>query len=82
MSYDLTLLALEKQIDRLNTTAADQPSEGVDQCLAGIDQLSHDVKDASAVLPAYDQRTYSQVRLYLHFNPGLELTVAAHQGPL
>lgn len=54
-------LALEEQIDRLNSTAENGRSEAVDQCLAGIDRLSHDVKDASAYLPAYDQRTYSQV---------------------
>lgn len=30
-----------------------------DQCLASISRLSNEVKDASAYLPAYDQRTYS-----------------------
>ncbi|KAF1839589.1 TBCC-domain-containing protein, partial [Decorospora gaudefroyi] len=35
-------------------------NDALDQCLAGIDRLSHDVKDASSYLPAYDQRTYSQ----------------------
>lgn len=36
-------------------------NDAVDHCLAGIDRLSHEVKDASSYIPAYDQRTYSQV---------------------
>lgn len=37
-------------------------TEAVDNCLAGVDRLSHEVKDASGYIPAYDQRTYSEVR--------------------
>ena len=33
----------------------------MDHCLAGIDRLSHEVKDASGYIPAYDQRTYGEV---------------------
>lgn len=35
-------------------------NDAIDHCLAGIDRLSHEVKDASSYIPAYDQRTYSQ----------------------
>ena len=41
-----------------------QPTERAsitDQCLASISRLSNELKDASAYLPAYDQRTYSTV---------------------
>jgi tubulin-specific chaperone C len=47
---------------------ADTPAHGgerndaVDHCLAGIARLSHEVKDASSYVPAYDQRTYAEVR--------------------
>jgi hypothetical protein len=34
-------------------------TDALDHCLAGIDRLSHEVKDASAYIPAYDQRTYA-----------------------
>jgi hypothetical protein len=37
-------------------------SKAVDECLAGIDRLSHEVMDASTFLPAYDRRTYGDVR--------------------
>lgn len=36
--------------------------EAIDACLAAISQLSDVVKDASSYLPAYDQRSYSEVR--------------------
>ena len=41
-----------------------QPAERasiIDHCVASISRLSDEVKDASAHLPAYDQRTYSTV---------------------
>lgn len=75
----LTVAALEEQIERLNTTCEGERAEAVDQCLAGIDRISHDVKDASAYLPAYDQRTYSQVRVRLQSAAGTKLTTSAHQ---
>jgi hypothetical protein len=50
-------------MDRLATIAPSngERNDAVDHCLAGIDRLSHEVKDASSYLPAYDQRTYSEV---------------------
>jgi hypothetical protein len=50
-------------MDRLTTIAPSngERNDAVDHCLAGIDRLSHEVKDASSYLPAYDQRTYSEV---------------------
>jgi hypothetical protein len=45
------------------STSGSERNDATDQCLAGVDKLSHDVKDASTYLPAYDQRTYSQVLL-------------------
>jgi hypothetical protein len=45
------------------STAGSERKDAIDQCLAGVDKLSHDVKDASSYIPAYDQRTYSQVPL-------------------
>ncbi|KAG9197279.1 hypothetical protein G6514_001918 [Epicoccum nigrum] len=56
--------ALQEQMDRLGDTAPGNSNsdrnDAVDRCLAGIDRLSHEVKDASSYLPAYDQRTYSE----------------------
>jgi hypothetical protein len=53
---------LQAAMERLNTApAGSERNEAVDNCLAGIDRLSHEVKDASSYIPAYDQRTYSQV---------------------
>jgi hypothetical protein len=57
---------LQEQIESLNNSlAGSERNEAIDQCLAGIDRLSHEVKDASSYIPAYDQRSYSQVA---HFN--------------
>src|SRR4051794_29073173 len=38
-------------------------ADATDHCLAGIARLANEVKDASQYLPAYDQRTYSEVRI-------------------
>ncbi|KAF2657807.1 TBCC-domain-containing protein [Lophiostoma macrostomum CBS 122681] len=53
--------ALQEQMERLATTAPSggERKDAVDHCLAGIDRLSHEVKDASSYIPAYDQRTYA-----------------------
>ena len=50
-------------MDRLPALAPNnsERNAALDHCLAGIDRLSHEVKDASSYLPAYDQRTYSAV---------------------
>ncbi|KAF2630102.1 tubulin-specific chaperone-like protein c [Macroventuria anomochaeta] len=54
--------ALQEQMERLNSiaTGGGERNDAVDHCLAGIDRLSHEVKDASSYIPAYDQRTYSE----------------------
>ncbi|EOA89754.1 hypothetical protein ACJQWK_02381 [Exserohilum turcicum] len=54
--------SLQAQISALPETApaSRERNQAIDQCLEGIDRLSHEVKDASSYLPAYDQRTYSE----------------------
>ncbi|KAF2007939.1 TBCC-domain-containing protein [Amniculicola lignicola CBS 123094] len=54
--------ALQEQMERLRTTSfsGGERNDAVDHCRAGIDRLSHEVKDASSYIPAYDQRTYSE----------------------
>lgn len=61
---DNAAIALQSRISALPDTppASRERNEAIDECLADIDRLSHDVKDASSYLPAYDQRTYSEVR--------------------
>lgn len=63
MNMQLTKSALQEQMERLNTTSqsGNERNAAVDDCLEGIDRLSHEVKDASSYIPAYDQRAYSQV---------------------
>ncbi|KAI8939718.1 hypothetical protein NX059_003468 [Plenodomus lindquistii] len=53
---------VECQIESLKdkSVAGTERDRVVDDCLASIDRLSRDVKDASSYIPAYDQRTYSQ----------------------
>ena len=41
-------------------TSGGERNDAVDFCLTGISKLTHEVKDASSYLPAYDQRTYSE----------------------
>lgn len=55
--------ALQEQMERLHNTSysGGERNDAVDHCLAGIDRLSHEVKDASSYIPAYDQRTYAEV---------------------
>ncbi|OCL04483.1 TBCC-domain-containing protein [Glonium stellatum] len=54
--------ALQEQMDRLADTAlaGGERNDAIDHCLAGIARLSHEVKDASSYIPAYDQRTYGE----------------------
>lgn len=54
--------ALGAQIEKLQVVDASARPEAIDACLAAISQLSDVVKDASSYLPAYDQRSYSEVR--------------------
>ena len=44
------------------TLVGGERTDATDHCLAGIARLANEVKDASPYLPAYDQRTYSDVR--------------------
>ncbi|PVI07024.1 tubulin-specific chaperone c [Periconia macrospinosa] len=54
--------ALQDQMTRISTTSptGGELNDAIDHCLAGIDRLSHEVKDASSYIPAYDQRTYAE----------------------
>lgn len=63
-------------------TPGSDRNDAIDQCLAGIDRLSHEVKDASSYIPAYDQRSYSQVPLLLNLAHGLRLIFQDGQGTL
>ncbi|KAK0856553.1 hypothetical protein LTR03_001290 [Friedmanniomyces endolithicus] len=51
---------LTQQMDTLESrgTSGGERAEAVDHCQAGIARLSDAVKDASSIIPAYDQRTY------------------------
>lgn len=51
---------LQTQVHSLEHASGGGRNESIDHCLAGIDQLSREVKDASSYIPAYDQRAYSQ----------------------
>lgn len=53
---------LGAQIENLQAVDVSARPEAIDACLAAISQLSDVVKDASSYLPAYDQRSYSEVR--------------------
>lgn len=63
--------ALQEQMGRLADTAliGGERTDAVDHCLAGIARLSKEVKDASSYLPAYDQRTYSEVGAFFRRAP-------------
>jgi hypothetical protein len=63
-NFELSFSALQEQMERLNSvaTGGGERNDAVDHCLAGIDRLSHEVKDASSYIPAYDQRTYTEVQ--------------------
>ncbi|KAF2641236.1 hypothetical protein P280DRAFT_468890 [Massarina eburnea CBS 473.64] len=54
--------ALQEQMARLQTTSptGGELTDALGHCHAGIDRLSHEVKDASSYIPAYDQRTYAE----------------------
>ncbi|EXJ73712.1 uncharacterized protein A1O5_03474 [Cladophialophora psammophila CBS 110553] len=56
------ITALQDEMDRLAETAliGGERSDAMDHCLAGITRLSGEVKDASAYIPPYDQRTYGE----------------------
>ena len=56
-------VALETQIDHVGSSAASnsERSHALDRCSAGIAQLSREVQDAAATIPAYDHKTYIEV---------------------
>lgn len=75
----MVYLALEAQIELLPSVGPVERPEAIDRCLAAISTLSGVVKDASSYLPAYDQRSYSEVRDYfqplpLALGPGVSWT--------
>lgn len=51
---------IESQIFDLSSTEQRQRNDAVDNILARIAQLNHEVKDASSYIPAYDQRSYGE----------------------
>ncbi|WPG98039.1 TBCC-domain-containing protein [Acrodontium crateriforme] len=51
---------LQDQMNRFSNLGAAERADAVDHCLAGIARLSSEVNDASAYIPAYDQRTYGE----------------------
>ena len=71
-------------MERLNSiaTGGGERNDAVDHCIAGIDQLSHEVKDASSYIPAYDQRTYSEVRTPTSPHRIQQLTFSGNQSAI
>lgn len=55
------MLALKEKISQLDR--ATDRSKAVDECLAGIERLNHEVKDAASYIPAYDRRSYADVSM-------------------
>jgi len=57
--------ALQEEIAQLESysSIAGERQDAIDHILAGISGLSNEVSDASEFIPAYDQRTYAQVRI-------------------
>lgn len=53
--------------------------DAIDHCLAGITRLSNEVADATGFIPAYDQRTYSQVGILPLYHLDNSLTLAGYQ---
>jgi hypothetical protein len=55
---------LQEQMSQLEDLSliGGERADAIDHCLAGITRLSDEVADAADFIPAYDQRTYSQVR--------------------
>ncbi|KAI9773336.1 MAG: hypothetical protein M1840_007551 [Geoglossum simile] len=60
--FQQEVTALQEQMDKLADFAlvGGERTDATDHCLAGIARLANEVKDASAYLPNYDQRTYSE----------------------
>ena len=83
MTIRLISVALQEQMERLNSLAAGggERNDAVDHCLAGIDRLSHEVKDASSYIPAYDQRTYSEACPTVIVSEATQLTIPGNQSP-
>jgi hypothetical protein len=63
--------------------AGGERQEAIDHCLAGISRLANEVTDVASSIPAYDQRTYTQVRETSVIQPseGLILVIG-HQSTL
>jgi tubulin-specific chaperone C len=56
-------IALQEEISRIQyvSSIAGERQDAIDHILAGISRLSNEVSDAADYIPAYDQRTYTQV---------------------
>lgn len=66
--------ALQDRMQLLESYSTSERNDAIDSCLSGISQLTSEVKDASSYLPAYDQRTYSDVSFILALRPPLSPT--------
>lgn len=60
LRHNLTLPDLQHEMTRIQNhgTSGGERADAVDHCLSAIARLSTEVQDASAYIPAYDQRTY------------------------
>jgi tubulin-specific chaperone C len=67
----VNLSDLQAQMGRLAETSVigGERIDAIDHLVAGIARLGSEVTDASAYLPAYDQRTYGEVMIF--FQPML-----------
>lgn len=61
LHYKHEVNALQERIEGLKTTSwsGGERNDAIEHCLAGIDRLSQEVKDAASYLPAYDVRSFS-----------------------
>jgi tubulin-specific chaperone C len=78
------VLELQEQVNQLenNILAGGERQEAIDHCLAGISRLTNEVTDVASSIPAYDQRTYAQVRETSVLSPSDNLTLeTGHQSP-
>ncbi|KAF1970376.1 tubulin-specific chaperone-like protein c [Bimuria novae-zelandiae CBS 107.79] len=64
--FQQEVLALQDEMSRLASVSPTERPDAIDHCLAGTSRLSDEVKDASAYIPAYDQRTYGEAIKALH----------------
>ncbi|KAF2743687.1 hypothetical protein M011DRAFT_217021 [Sporormia fimetaria CBS 119925] len=59
-NFQQQVASVRQQINDISRNTGAERTMCLENCLTAIDRLSHDVKDASGYLPAYDRRAYSQ----------------------